>query len=470
MAYRTSEVLVLSFAVALASCGDDGGSGQTAGESTAAESTTTHGAETSASTGTVDTSSGPVDTSGGSESGGMLDPTPILEREPAISHVCTEVRAMAQAPGATSSRWEGLEVDAGAFVGLRSSQTLELVRVELDGSLGTVLELDAFAKNLSFIQPLTSATGGTIAAVWTRTNGFAEETFRFARADTTPSEVIAPKDVVSGGYMRAAALVPGNGGGYGLLYGAGEASGATQLRFALLDEQGSVVGDAIDVADVGDAYGVVSASAVRASDGGFLVAYAHGEPIDGREVSFIALDPDGHPRGEAKRVSRAADEGWTSELSAQPRPSFVKVGEQYWLAFTEGQIDYEQMTGAVVVRIAILDENGDGDSHLLQAPVEGKNNLWPSFVELGDRIGVTWTTGSIIWICGGCITDYDLQFVLLDPAQVVPASEVVTELHDMNGIMAPLAAVSGNDVLTLGSLDFHALTLPASGQLHCEPQ
>ena len=53
------------------------------------------------------------------------------------------------------------------------------------------------------------------------------------------------------------------------------------------------------------------------------------------------------------------------------------------------------------------------------------------------------------------------------------SSEVVTQLHDTNGIVAPLLATlpaaTGTDLLTASSLDLHAVTLPASGSLHCEP-
>ncbi len=59
--------------------------------------------------------------------------------------------------------------------------------------------------------------------------------------------------------------------------------------------------------------------------------------------------------------------------------------------------------------------------------------------------------------------------MLLDPAAIVPASEVVTQLHENNGIVAPLVAGIGADLLTAASLDLHAVTLPATGALRCEP-
>jgi hypothetical protein len=97
-------------------------------------------------------------------------------------------------------------------------------------------------------------------------------------------------------------------------------------------------------------------------------------------------------------------------------------------------------------------------------------NLWPSFIELDDRVGVMWTSGTIIWICAGCIADNDLQLVLLDPEAVVPVSNVVTQPHpEMNGIVAPIGEFVGPDMLTAASLDFHAITFPATGPLRCEP-
>lgn len=455
----------------LAGCADDaGGSG---GDDGGTHGTSSGGADASSTgdTSTSDGSSGPADSSSGSESGetgGMLDPTPILERDPMISHSCAETREMTQLPQATASRWDGLVQLGDAFVGLRSSMSLELVGIDLAGVIGDTLELDAFAENLSFADPQSVRVGDAIAVVWTQQHNLAGEVLQFAEANAELAQTIATTEIASGTTVRAASLAAVAGGGFALVFGEADADGATRLRFMRLGDDGAPMGAATDIADVGAAYGIVSAR-LLATDDGFAVAYTAGEPIDGREVYFVALDDSGAVQGAATRVSRVAEDGWTSELGSRPRRDFVQVGDRYWLAFTEGQVDNAAQTGAIVVRIAVLDGNGHGDAHLLQAPVEGMNNLWPSFVELDDRVGIAWTSGHIIWICGGCITDYDLHFVLLEPDAIVPASEEVVQLHHTNGITAPLAAVAADDVLTLGSLDFHATTLPASGSLHCEP-
>jgi hypothetical protein len=469
MTSRSTTMLVL----ALMACGDDGAAGTAAGD-TGSEAGT-HGTENSAtdstqgadSTGAADTTAG-ADSSGGSDTGGMLDPTPILEREPAISHSCSETREMAQLPGASAARWEGLLAGNGNFVALRSSLALELAAIDLDGTLGETVELDAFGTNVSFAEPLSVRDGDEIVTVWTRQNNLAEEVMRFARASDAPSLLGAPEDISSGTYVRPTTLVPADDGGFALIYAEGEASGATRLRFVRLDAAGAVVGVPVDVAQVGATYGNGAANAIAVAGGGYAVAYVAGEVSDS-EVFFVVLDGEGQPRTSPRRISRAAEDGWSADFGGRTRHNLILVGDDVWLAFAEGQYDWEAMHGHVVVRIAILDEDGNGDAHLLQAPVEGKNNLWPSFVPVDDRVGVLWTSGAIIWICGGCITDYDLNFVLVDPDGVAPASEVVTQLHQNNGITAPLAALDAGDLLTLGSLDFHATTLPASGSLHCQP-
>ncbi|HWB80845.1 MAG TPA: hypothetical protein VG755_38045 [Nannocystaceae bacterium] len=455
--------------LALAGCADDaGGSGDSSGTHG-----TSSGGQTSSSadTGTSAGSSGPADSSSSSddgETGGMLDPTPILERDPMISHACAETREMAQLPQAMASRWDGLVQLGDAFVALRSSMSLELVGIDLAGVIGETLELDAFAENLSFADPQSVRVDDAIAVVWTRQHNLAGEVLQFAQANAELAQTIATTEIASGNIVRAASLVAVASGGFALVYGEADTNGATRLRFMRVGDDGAPMGAATDIADVGDAYGFVSARLLATADG-FAVAYTAGEAIDGREVYFVALDDAGAVQGAATRVSRVAEGGWTSELGSRPRRDFVQVGDRYWLAFTEGQVDTVAQTGAIVVRIAVLDGSGHGDAHLLQAPVEGINHLWPSFVELDDRVGIAWTSGHIIWICGGCITDYDLHFVLLEPDAIVPASEEIVQLHHTNGITAPLAAVAGGDVLTLGSLDFHATTLPASGSLHCDP-
>jgi len=472
MKYATLSLLGL----VLTACGDDGtglsdddssSGGSTGGTLSTSGSTSDSTASSSASEG-VDTdsasTSGGVDTTDGEDT---TDPTPILEREPMLTHDCEETRPMTQqAEGFMSRRYEALVTIGSEYFALRSSDTLVLANMALDGTVGdeVVLEDEEFL----FTGATATAVDSEIVAVWT----YNAASLRYAVIDDALGMVVAPKEITGISDMNptAAALVPAAAGGVVLLYGESGAGGQTTLRFVELDADGDPVAAAVDVADVGASFGSVSASAAATPDGGYAVAYTRFGELGQAEVDFVVLDADGTPRFEPRRISREASEGSSSAFGYAPRHSLLSVGDRYWVTFTESELDYRLMQGHLVVKLAIVDGDGNAETHQLQAPEEGRNNLWPSFVELDGQVGLLWTTGTIIWICGGCISDNDLNFVLIDPEAVVPASNVVTQLHDMNGITAPLGAFVESDMLTVSSLDFHALTQPASGSLHCEAQ
>lgn len=459
---KPSSLILL--ALVLPACGDDGpgltddGSGTnvtTAGDSTASSSAS----ESESADG------------GSTTDGEPTDPTPILEREPMITHACEEARAMEQPAGAQNGRRDALVTLGGEYFVLGSSDGgLTLSNIALDGTTGdeVVLEPEAFA----FQNATSVALDSSIATIWTYTAG-ATQALRYSVVDDALAPVVATKDVggISAAYLTPAALLPAAGGELALLYAEADAGGDTSLRFVTLDESGDASKTPVDVAAIGPMYGLVSATAAATPDGGYAVSYTMGD-YGGSEVFFVILDADGAPRFEPQRISREAGDGWFSDLGGARRHSVLPVGDRYWVAFTESWIDPDPMVmnGNVVVKLAVVDANGESESHPLQAPVDGKNNISPTFVELDDRVGIMWTTGTIIWICAGCITDNDLKLVLLDPDAIVPASNVVTQVHpQVNGIVMPVGEFVGADMLTVASLDFHALTMPASGSLRCEP-
>jgi hypothetical protein len=445
--------------IALTACGDDtgledtgAGSGSSTGGTASAGSSESVGVDTTDGTDTTD--------------GEPVDPTPILEREPLTTHACEETRAMEQAVGAMFGRSEALLALGGEYFVLRSAETLTLASIALDGTIGD--EIVLWTEEFTAQYATAVVVDESIATIWTH----GASALRYAVVDDALGFVVEPKAVtgITGEYVTTAAMVPAEAGGVALIYGESDGAGQTSLRFLRLDASGDAVGTPVDIADMGQAYGVVSASAAASSDGGYAVAYAVGQ-YDHGEVFFVILDADGAQRFEPRRISRAGTDGWRSELGSAARRSMLPVGDRFWLAYTEGWYDPDprSMQGNAVIKLAIIDAEGQSEHHLLQAPVDGMNNLWPSFLELDDRVGLMWTSGSIIWICAGCISDHDLHFVLLDPDAVVPASNVATQLHQMNGIVAPLGAFVGADMLTASSLDFHATSIPASGALRCEP-
>lgn len=400
---------------------------------------------------------GPVG-GGGTGGGGQVDPNPILERDPQISHDCSETRTMSSDIGATNSRLEGLvEVD-GSFFAATLYESLAISQVELDGSFGDPLELstEQYVARAS----ITTTDGTDVITVWNE-----GDDLKIARVSSALALVDGPAtiDGASGNNVTPAALLA-TAAGFALLYGVNVGS-TVELRFLPLDADGQAVGDPVAIADVGETY-AASAGITPTGDGGFAVAFDSGSYLDS-DVDFVILDADGSPRFAPRRISQPSGTNLTSHLGSEPRHNVVRVGDAYWVAFTEDTGNYDAQEGSAIVRVAVVDDAGNATIHALQAPVDQIENRSPSFVEFDDRIGLTWTEGHIIWICGGCITDYDLHFVLLDPDGLVPASQVVTELHQNNGIRYPIVVRDGGTLLTGSMLDFHAVTIPATGNISC---
>jgi hypothetical protein len=445
------------------SSGDDGSAGEP--DSSADDRPSTDGGSDGGSESDGGSGSESVDTGSESDTGGV-DPTPILERDPMISHSCVETREMTQYPAAVQARNEAVALAGGEFAVLSWGFALEIRHVGLDGSLGDPVVLDEL--DYATTDPTMLADGDELVIVWS-TGDFADETMRFARlaADLTP--IAPPMDIpeIAGSSLDVAALAPAAGGGFAVFYGEADAGGSTTLRFMSLSSDGQSEGPAVDLADIGETYSIVPAAVAPAPGGGHALAYVTSD-VDGGEVFFTVVDADGTPQYEPRRISGEAGGGWSYGFG-RGRRNVVAVDDRFWVVHTEDSIDFENQMGHAILRIAIVDADGDSESHVVQAPVEGRENRWPSFAEMDDRVGLMWTQGTIIWICAGCIGDQDQHFVLIDPDAVVPASEVATQLHTNNGIVAPVAAVDGGDILTAASLDFHAVTLPASGAMHCDP-
>jgi len=405
---------------------------------------------------------GSTNTGGGGAGGGPgIDLVPILMKPPALTHDCAETRAMTQEPGAMSGQIAGLAELGGAFFELRGEEKLRVTAIDLDGTLGA--SVDLVSEPFAFRAPALASDGETLAAVWSAPG----ETITFARVDATPAIVAGPTElsVTSASQSAAAALVP-DGGGYALFYGALSGSNI-DLSFLRLDADGNAMGAPVFIASVGETY-IAEAAAAPTGDGGFALAFTTGS-LGQTEVDFTIVDADGKPRFAPRRISVAASANVRSQLSASPRRSLIKVGDHYWVTFTESDTDGEKQEGSTFVRVAVVDKDGAAVLSALEAPVDQEESSWPSFEMFDDRVGLAWTKGHIIWICGGCISDHDMHFVLLDPDTLAPASQVVTHTHTINGIVAPLVARSGPDLATASSLDFHALTLPASGAIRCDP-
>jgi hypothetical protein len=119
------------------------------------------------------------------------------------------------------------------------------------------------------------------------------------------------------------------------------------------------------------------------------------------------------------------------------------------------------------VTLAVVPADGDVAQHPLQAAEDGVTATDATLFRLDGKLGVLWSEGTIIFVCGGCYADNDLKVVLVDPDAIVPASAIATHAHADHGYVGPAAVVLGGDVLSVSTQDFHALSFPAVAVMTC---
>ncbi|MCA9519084.1 MAG: hypothetical protein KC635_29315, partial [Myxococcales bacterium] len=383
---------------------------------------------------------------------------------------CQATRAMAKIDGASWRADALVERDGTAWL-VRSEygSALTVTTVGLDGSLGaTALPLDDASNYTS--EAFAAATGAGLAVVWKRSLQTGAEELRFAVAKADLSGFVVAAVTVptaASDYLRAPQVVA-EGDGYGLFYVATTISGTTGAWFQRVDGAGAAVGQPVSLAS-----GATGLEAVAAPGGGFVAAWSVGD-YTGSEVFFARLDAAGAGASGAVRVSRVGGDGRRSNLGARAAGRAIAplADGRTLVAYTEAwsNDDFADPQGYGVARVAVVGGDGAVESFPIAEPVNDETDAWPSFVDVDGALGLMWVHGGLIYICAGCITDYDLHLVMLDTARMLPASAVATLVHPgQNGINAPLAVTVGGGLLTFASLDFHALSYPASGELACYP-
>jgi hypothetical protein len=58
-----------------------------------------------------------------------------------------------------------------------------------------------------------------------------------------------------------------------------------------------------------------------------------------------------------------------------------------------------------------------------------------------DAVGLMWARGSHIYVCAGCVPDHSIEFVVLDPDDLVPLSDVLKISPAEGGLLRRSAAV-----------------------------
>lgn len=445
------------FAIA---CGDtshvvDGG-GDTSDEVDSGNDTS---ADTSADTGG----------DGGGDGGGFtVVPDPILGRASLGTHACAIAREAERVPDG-QFRVESLIAIGDHAVASRAAERMQLSTVDIGGDFGPEVALettDSYASQASLAR-----VGDALGVVWLRQDGGGGAEIMFARvaaADLTV-EVPATALAVEGASYGALPQLAAGAQGWGLVAGVTDPVGAV-LRYWPLAIDGTLGAPVILARGAGDAFGF-AASLLREADG-WAAVWAQGT-WDAGEVWFARFDEDGL-RGEARRISQPAGDV-SSSLGYTAGGALVAVGGRTFATFTETRTrgGFPDQATSVIARIARIDDDGVA-LHALQDHVVDKTVTTPQLVAYGGQLAVVYTYGTVIYICAGCITDYDVHLALLDPATLAPVAAEVVLRHDLdgarNGLTNPRVAPLGDGLLVSASLDFHALSYPATGAFTCGPR
>lgn len=396
---------------------------------------------------------------------------PIVAKASLGTHQCQVSRAMTRIPEANYRFDAALGAGSRAVI-TRAQPLLEATELGADGAIGRTLVLDPSEYAASQSRLALDGAAASIAAVWVHQDDFPSDgVLRFAlfSASDLASLVARELPFVAGSNLTAPALsaaTPTDPSAAFALAWTKHAADGYRLVFARLDASGDLVGSAVTLATTSSEMSF--APALVATADGYAVLWTEGT-WDASEVFFARLGPTGTLRFDPVRVSRAAADGFTASTSSQVGGSLLDAGDRTFAVFQESHVEgdgFEQHR-STVVQLAVLDAEGRGTRTPVRAHEVDQTTESPSLFWFGDTLGLLASRGSIIYICGGCITDYDAELLLLDPTSLRLVAEPVRQVHQVNGMNLPRAVVLGDQILTTTSLDFHALSYPATGAFTC---
>lgn len=438
--------------LAIAACGDAGAGGDSGADA-------------------IDINDGADTINDGGGDGFTVVPGPILERASLGTWTCAVGREAARVVDG-DFRVESLIAVGDHAVASQAGQHLALARAELSGELGPAVALDVEDYAASQASLALSGDGASIGAVWLRQDGTGGGTIMFARvaADDLAVEVAAKVLAIEGAsYGASPRLALGPAGAWGLVVGVSD-GGGTALRYWPIDAEGGL-GAAVTLArGTSESFGF---AATLIGEGDHWAALWAQGGYDHGEVWFARFGDTGL-HGEALRVSEPAGEV-SSGLGYAGGDALVAIGGRTFATFTETRSsgEFPDQKTSVIARVAVIDAAGDVELHALQAHVQDMTVSTPQLAVVGDALALAYTWGSVIYVCGGCITDYDVHVALLDPATLAPVAAEAVLRHDLggarNGLTNPRVARVGTDLLVAAALDFHALSYPATGVITCEP-
>jgi hypothetical protein len=293
--------------------------------------------------------------------------------------------------------------------------------------------------------------GDRITLLWEEAEGTTRRLYS-AQANEA-SEVVTEPHVLEGAapINAGAALVP-FGDGYAAVWLEGGGEGYVS-RFARLDAEGELVGSPKTLLQGN----VARIDALVALEDGFALAYTGFELK--QFSAFVAFDAEGALYREPI-------------VLGEPGVGLIRRGDYVVAAWSAGTGD-PGSAWASNLRIGRFDERGRpvGEVFELQAAVLHQQNWLPAWVAIGDDLGLVWSRGGVIYICGGCIPDDHLEFVVLDGDTLARKSELVTiENQETSGGLLRSRIVASDSGLTIAAnVTYHVTAEAGLATLTCTP-
>jgi hypothetical protein len=210
------------------------------------------------------------------------------------------------------------------------------------------------------------------------------------------------------------------------------------------------------------------------ADGGFALVWkakANSDENSPAAVFFTQVDVAGKTEHGPVQLTEAGRKDYLSfareVLALQP----TEYG--YLLAWTEGsggQVETGLHGGYSIVRVLRIDPYGHalGPVTDVRSMEEHIDEVEPSLIMYEDAVGLLWGRGSHIYACGGCVPDHSLEFVLLDPVELYPLSNVVrVPPPSRGGLLRRSTAVVGTNILIATEVVFHVHSEPAFAAISC---
>jgi hypothetical protein len=346
------------------------------------------------------------------------------------------------------------------------SGSLAAVRVQPIDAAGALGPTRDVVTDRSYVRACQLAPAGADAAVvWLEaTVARPEMSIQMARVDASGAVVDGPREVVppSSGYpFEPHRLVPlGEDAGVALLWAQ---SDGLHVRVIEPGDERPADASFVVTPDLPTA-----ARGVATSDG-LLVTWS-ADAGAGSEVFVVATDTQGAATGETTRLGRAA----SASLETR-NGDLARVGDGYVAALSESVTRGDPSTGdsapdgpwwhpddwsmESTILLQRLDASGAtvGPLERVQASVPHLENVGPALAALGDDVALTWSSGRVIYVCGGCMRDDELRVVVLRADDLLPVSAVVAIPPDgVHGSFQARLTIAGTSLGMIYSQDYHA--------------